>query len=165
MRRGIDAPHMHGNIEIFCCRNDALRQRRIVGHGEIDMAHRRARAVEKGRLAPPGVVQDLIGNDQVARIEIGTDAAHRGHRNDAADARLLQRPDVGAIIDGVRRNGMAIAMARQEYRRVAADLAKHQGAGRFSEGCTHHFTVRYVEIGQRGQAAAADDCEHENNSA
>jgi len=55
------------------------------------------------------------GINQRAGYQISANTTDRSHRDDARSAGGFgQRPDVGAVIDQMRRNGMSIAVARQK---------------------------------------------------
>ncbi len=43
-----------------------------------------------------GLVDDLIGNDQVARLELVAQRTHRARGDDVGHAQLLERIDIGA---------------------------------------------------------------------
>jgi hypothetical protein len=56
-------------------------------------------------------------------------------------AALLQRPEVGAIVHPVRRNGVTVAMTGEEHRGPAGDLPEQEGRGRLAVRRAHHFAV------------------------
>ena len=76
-----------------------------------------------GVLAAPGVVDELIRNDQPARRRRRRDAADRIDAEHVVHAQLAQRPDVGPVVDPVRRDGRRIrrAVARKKDHLVAVD--------------------------------------------
>jgi len=141
-------------------REQAAAQGLVVGLGEVDVAHRRAAALEEGAVAPPGVVDDLARHDQRARREVSADAAHRGDRDDAGGLGLLERPDVRAVIDQVRRNRVAVSMTGEEDDRLVADAAEGERTGGLAVGRAHDLAALDLHVRQLGESAAADDREH-----
>ena len=73
---------------------------------------------------------------------------------------VLQRPQVRAVVDAVRRDRVAVAVPREEHRVAARDLAEQQRRRRLAVGRADDLAVRDGEGRQPGEAAAADDCEH-----
>ena len=61
-----------------------------------------------------GVIDDLVRRRQPAGAERRGDAAHSVDRDDAPDAAFSQGPEVRPVIDPVRRDGVAFAVARQK---------------------------------------------------
>ena len=93
----------------------ALSDGQIEGPGEIDMGDRLVRAFEEGVLTPRGVIDELIGNDQGSRPEIVPDAADGRDGNHRLGADFLERPEIGSVVDLVRRKRVAVAVAREEH--------------------------------------------------
>ena len=77
-----------------------------------------------------------------------------------ARAALRQRPDVGAVIDFVRRERVVEAVAGDKHDFMAAQFAHHQRAARQAVGRAHDAAVGNVHFGQAGEAAAADNRYH-----
>ena len=100
----------------------------------------------EGRFAAPGVVDDLMGNDQVAGLQIGTDATVRSDRHDPCDATVTQGPDIGLVVDLVRRNRVAVTMTCEEGDFAASDLAESHGTGGLPVGRTQYLPMRDIEI-------------------
>jgi hypothetical protein len=134
----------------------------VVGLGEIDMDHGAVAARLESHLAAPGVVDDLVRHHQRARTQVVADAAHRGHRNHLCHARCLQGMDVGAVVHQVRRDGVAVAVARDKHHVLAADAAEGERARGFAIRRARHLAMRHVEVSQLRQAAATYDAEHKN---
>ena len=80
---------------------------------EIHVQHLAALLLAQRRDPPPGVVDQLVRAGQDARAEVVANAADGVQREHAGGAQLLQRGQVGAVIDLVRRDRMPFAMARQ----------------------------------------------------
>jgi len=133
----------------------------IVGLGEVDMHHLMLAALVKGSGASPGVIEDLVRHDQRAGRQIGADATDRGHRDDARrPGAVAERPEVGAVVHPMRRDGVAVAVTRQKDDLAAADAAEDQRAGGLTERRARHLAPADLEMGQIGEAAAADDGKH-----
>ncbi len=138
-----------------------LAQRLRIRLGEIDVDHDPVAAVEERGLAAAGVIDQLMRQNQVARADTPaamppTEATARI----ALDAALLQRPEVGAVVDPVRRDRVAVAVARQKDDVAAGDLAEQQRRRRLAVGRANDFAVGDGERGQAGKPAATDDGEH-----
>src|SRR5690348_17871013 len=58
----------------------------------------------KSVLAAARVVDELVRQDEIARLAAITDATHRGHGEDRVDAPLLQRPDVRPVVHSMWRD-------------------------------------------------------------
>src|SRR5690606_8081083 len=82
-----------------------------VGLREVGMDDLPVGILEIGESAVISIVDDLIWNDNSAGRQIGAYAANRGYRNDTPDFQCAQRPDIGAVVDHMRRNGMPMAMS------------------------------------------------------
>src|SRR5690554_228507 len=115
---------------------------------EIDVTHGFVGTIKEGGAAPPCVVDDLVRHDQCAGFQILADAADRSHRQDCAGTRFAQRPDVGAVIYEMRRNGMAETVTREKHHRFFAQLTEYDGSGRYAIRRTHDFAAYNVECGK-----------------
>ena len=100
------------------------------------------------------------GKHQIAGGAAAGDRAHRGHRKDRVDAALLERPQVGAVVDAMRRNRVAVAVTREKHHVAPGDLAEDQGRRRLAIGRADDFAVGDGERRQSGKPAAADDGQH-----
>ena len=101
------------------------RTRARIGLGEIDVVDRLPGALEESGRAAPGVVDDLVRQHQRAGPDVVADAADRGHRDDASRRPpRLQRPEVGAVVHLVRRDGVAVAVAGEEDHVAARRCAR-----------------------------------------
>ncbi len=112
---------------------------------------------EKGVGAPPGVIDHLIGYSQTTGRQIGVDATHGGDGDDVLHTNLSQRPDVGPVIHPMGRDGMRVAMARQEDHLFAAEPPVCQRCRRLAERCRHHALANDLQTLQRSQARAPDN--------
>ena len=89
-------------------------QVRAVRFGHIDVDDAIFTAVEERRMAAFGEIQELVGQDEIARLIVAVQGAYRRRRQDSRDAQALQAQDIGPVIDEMRRNGMCPAVAGQE---------------------------------------------------
>src|SRR3954453_13662828 len=89
--------------------------------GEIDMLDRLALAFEVGAAPAPGLIDDLVRNDEGSRAERCGYAADGRDRQHFHRAGFLQRPKIRAIVDLMRRDGVSLAVAREEDDVAAAD--------------------------------------------
>ena len=127
---------------------------------EIDVHHGLVFATEVADSAPPGVVDDLIRHHQRARQQVVTDAPHRRAGDQGLHAGLAQCPDVGPVVDVMRRDGVAVAMPRQEHHRNPGQPPERQRAGGLPPGRARHLAVHVFQAGQVQQATATDDADH-----
>ena len=104
-----------------------------------------------------GVVDDLVRDDDGARLVIRVDSSDGGDRHDVLHPLGLQRPHIGLVVDLVRRNGVAIAVPRHEHDFMILDLAKGQRAGRLAVRRADHLPMGDLQICQLGQSGAADN--------
>ena len=107
-----------------------------------------------------GVVDQLMRQHEVATAYVGGDGADRGHRENRRHPALLQRPQVGAVVDPVRRNRVSVPVARQKNDVAPGDLAEDQRRRRLPVGRAYDFAVRYGKRRQAGKPAATDDGKH-----
>jgi hypothetical protein len=121
------------------------------------MRHRLAVVFGEAGFAAMRVVDDLVRHADVARLQVGMDAADRGDRDDMADLLFMQRPQVGAVIHQMRRNGVAVAVARHEHDGMAVEIAEGERAGGFAERRADDLAMGDGQAGKFGQAGAADD--------
>ena len=112
-------------MDAEACRRRGLdRQRpqlRAVGVRCADVGHGRPVGVERVR-ASPGPVHELVADDEVTAEHVRLEAPGGGRRDDPRHAQLFHGPQVGAVVDGGRRQGVPGAMPRQERDLLAVDL-------------------------------------------
>src|SRR5437899_12826661 len=75
---------------------------------------RRHAPFEERADAALGLVVELVGDDDVPRMQRLLHAAHGADGDDALDAQLLERVDVRAVIDLAWRESMSTAVASQK---------------------------------------------------
>ena len=78
---------------------------------------------KEGTDAPPGAVDELVGNDNMAGRNLLFQTAHRPHGNQAPRAQLFHPIDIGAEIQLGGQDSVATAMTRQENHANAVELA------------------------------------------
>lgn len=81
-----------------------------VGHGSMHHSW----ALEKCGKASFGPVDELIGEDEVADLVMGTKPAHGGDGDDPGYAEFVEGPNVGAVRDAVGRQLVIAAVAGEE---------------------------------------------------
>ena len=84
------------------------------------MGHLLQVIAEEGVLAIIGVINDLVWQHKALGTQVTRrDATDGVDGNDARNPGLLERPNIGAVVDAVRRDSVAGAVARQEYHLLA----------------------------------------------
>src|SRR5207249_8885112 len=90
-----------------------------------------ARTIVEGLRAVVSAIDELIADHEVAGLDGWLKAARGGGRNQTGYAELGHRPQVGAIVDRVRRDAVPRAVAREKSHAHVADMANRNGvAGR-----------------------------------
>jgi hypothetical protein len=72
----------------------------------------------------------------------------------------MQGPQIRAVIDLVRRNGLAVPMTGQKHNLIVVYASKSERPGRFAIGGPDNLPVRYFQAGELGHPGATYDCEH-----
>ena len=116
-------------------------------------------AIAETRDAAVGVIDNLVRHGEHARPHIGAYAADRIDPEHAPRTEVVQRPDVRAVIDPMRRDRVPARVAREKGHALATDLAERDRIGRCTvrglDGALFHFFQAWEVV----QAGAADDCE------
>ena len=107
-------------------------------------------AFKKRMFAIVGVVDHLIRYRDLARPHVDGDAAYRIDGQHPGDANGAQGPDIGAVIDLVRRNRVAVAVTRQEDHFSLGDFSEGEMPGRLAERRTYHLPASNFKIGEIG---------------
>ena len=84
---------------------------RAIGLGDVDVDHSPLPVVKEREGASLGEVEELIDDDEIPRPHRLVDRSDRGRGQDPLDAQSSQAPDVGPVVDLVRRDRMAFAVA------------------------------------------------------
>ncbi|MNZ94403.1 hypothetical protein D3C78_1135090 [compost metagenome] len=105
------------------CRNQLLTQRFAVGVAEVDMGDVLQVIGKVGVLTTAGVVDQLMRHAEMPGAHGGMDAAHGVDRQNGFGTGLLQRPEVGAVVDLMRWKTMGMTVTREEQYFLAGILA------------------------------------------
>src|SRR5262249_36099152 len=103
------------------------------------------------------IVDDLVGDGGAFPDPDGADPPRRRGRNHRGGVERMQRPDVGAIVDFVRRYRVAIAVAREENDLAPAYRPEDHGPGRLAVRRAHHLPAHDLQVRDLVERAAADD--------
>ena len=114
-------------------------------------------------MAAPGVVDDLMRQHQRARRERRTNGADGGDRDHFERARVLQRPEIRAVVHLVRRDGMAVAVTREKHDLALGDAAEGERARRLAVGRARYLAAGHLHVAELAQPGAADDGEHQDS--
>ena len=97
-----------------------------------DLAHRVAEGhvaddavAEEGRVSIERPVDELVGNDEVRRLMLFLERAHRRYRQNVFDAEHLHAVDIGAEVEFAGKQAVPASVARQERDRPAIQLSYH----------------------------------------
>ena len=75
-------------------------------------------------------VDELVAHDEVAGLDLELERSGGARRDDGLDAERAHRPDVRPVVDLVRRDRVAPAVARQERDAALADRSQEERVGR-----------------------------------
>ena len=101
-----------------------------IGHRHV----RDAARPEEALLAREGAVDELVDEHEVPGRQLLLQRAAGRDRDQVGDAGALQGIDIGAEVDGRRRQLVAAAMARQEAQRQAVELGEQDLVGGSPQG-------------------------------
>jgi len=90
--------------------------------------------VEERVGATPRSVDQLIDDDELARVDVRLQRPHRAGCDKRFDSDRLHRPDVRPVRHAVRSELVAHAVTSEEGDRLTSKLAHQHRAGRRSEG-------------------------------
>ena len=85
-----------------------------------------------GVVATPSEINELIENDERARLDLLSETADHARADDMPYAQRLQRREIGFVRNLVRRDRMLFAMSRQKCNTPAAQFAYDDRRGWFS---------------------------------
>ncbi|KAG1257590.1 hypothetical protein G6F66_014678 [Rhizopus arrhizus] len=123
---------------------------------EIDVDHVGAFFFTAGADAAPGVVNDLVRAGQHARTKVFGDATNRVQCQHPLRAQLLQRRQVGAVVDLVRRQRVAFTVPCQERPAMAEQCPHAHRAGGAAEAGVDLVGLHVVKLGQVVDTGTAD---------
>ncbi len=98
---------------------------------EVDVPHRRAGSAERRR-PPVRVIDELVRHGELAGQERRVDRADGVDTDAHAHAALLERPEIGAIVDLVRREPVILPVPRDARHARVADREREDGAARLA---------------------------------
>src|SRR5579859_213996 len=101
-------------------------------------------------------IEQLIGDNEVARRDMLAQAAHGADRNHPLDAQTFQGPDVGAHWKFGRRNAMPAPVTRQKSHRDALDFADRNYVAGIAKGSLHRDLFHVGHALHLIESAAAD---------
>ena len=127
-------------------------QDRVVDVGRGEVGHDRAVVERVGAAARP--VDELVAHDEVARLDVRLERAGRARRDDGLHAERAHRPDIGPVVDPVRRDRVAPTVARQEGDPAAGDVGQEERVRRRAVGRIDLDLAHVLE--QRVEARAAE---------
>src|SRR6185437_722321 len=104
---------------------------------EVDVFHLGAFDVAVAGEAAVGVVDQLVGYHDYPRTHVVADAADGIDADHPPRAQAVQRPHVGAVVDPVWRQRVALAVAGEEGDALAGEVADHDVAGGRAVGRVH----------------------------
>ena len=135
-----------------------LPQVRTIRIRRADMHHFRP-AIE-GILAPACAIHALIAHDEMLGFDMTLKTARRTGTEEKANPQLFHGPDVGAIVDFVRRYRMASAMPGQKRDRFARIVADEQAVAWKTIGRFYvYFTPVFQQRVESTAAKHADFCD------
>ena len=141
----------------FAGGKDGVRHGRTDGIAESDVADD-AVAEESGD-AKEGAVDELIGNDEVAGLVLFFQRADGGDGENALDAELLQRINIGAEIQLRGKDAVAAAVPGEEGDLAALEIAEDESIAGIAEG---RRDTHFMDVGEAGhgvEPAASDDAD------
>src|SRR5215208_4235092 len=117
------------------------------------------RPVVEGALARGGAVHELVAEEERARLQLRLQRTAGGRAHDAPDPHLLHRPDVGPVVDAVRRQRVLVAVAGHERHLGALDAADADRCRRRPVWRGHRNLGHVVQ--ESVEAGASEDSDHE----
>ncbi len=119
-----------------------------------------ATRTEERTLAAHGAVHEVVHQHEGAGAQFLAVGAAGRERHEVGHAQLLQRVDVGAVVDLGGRQAVAPAVPRQEHDVRAAGATDAQPVRRLAPGRVDALLAHVLDAGQVVEAGAADDAEH-----
>src|ERR1041385_4232787 len=102
-------------------------------------------------------VEELIDDDNVARLVLLLQRADGADADDPSHAEFFHRVDIRAVIQLGRQNPMAASMPGKEDNAASAQFAGKEAIGRRAEGCLELDPFLFRKPFDTIKAAAADD--------
>ena len=133
-----------------------IAQHRAKRIGESDVDDQ-PRLVEEARIPLSRSVEELVGHDDVQRLDLLLHASHGADGDQPLDAQRLETPDVGFYVQTGWRNCVALAVPRQKRYGQAVQLAGDVIAARTSKRRVHGQRADVGEALHFVESAAADN--------
>src|SRR5690554_7927015 len=95
----------------------------------------------------------------MGRAHLRVDAANSVNTHQGANAGIVQRLDIGPIVNLVGRNPVRVTVTRQESHLLLSQHTMNQGRGRLSPASSNAFLAHngeIIETGMPGPAVYAD---------
>ena len=127
-----------------------------LGHGDV---HHQARFIKEGLDAQAGAVEELAGDDDVARFDLLAQGAARVHGDEVFYAQGFEAPDVGAGVECGGVDEVAAAMTGQKGHALAVNVAQNVVIAGVSK---RRFDVNLFDIAESWQiidATTADNAD------
>ena len=121
------------------------------------MSHVLQLAFEIAVRAAVAVVDDLVRHAEMPGAHGRVNAAHGVDRKNRLAPRLAQRPEIGAVIDLMRRNAMRLAVPGKKQHLLAGVLAAQHRRRRRAIGRVDIQRRADAQAVQLGQAGTADN--------
>ena len=126
-----------------------------IGHADVTDKP----VAKEGTFAAFGVVENLVGDDDVAGGVIVAQRAAGADRNDAFNAQQFEGVDVGAVVDFGGSQPVAFAVAGEKGDFDSVEVADHHWVAGRAKGCDDVTLFDIIEADHVVQARAADDGE------
>ena len=116
---------------------------------------------KEGALAAEGLVDDLVGHDEVPGPDLLFEAAHGAGTDNVGNPERFEGINVGPVGDSGGRKYVAFAVAGQQGNAYAGPFGKSNGPGGFAKG-RFNDSLFALAVGGKGvsQAATSDYADH-----
>jgi len=131
--------------------------RELAQHRIVDLGRREVgddRAVVEGVDPAARAVHELVADHEVAGLDVELERARGARRDDGFDPERAHRPDVGPVVDPVRRDRVSPPVAGQEGHPPTGHLGEEERVGRRTVRGVHLDLAYIVE--ERVEAGAAE---------
>lgn len=113
---------------------------------------------ENAVLAAPAVIDELIGQQQLSGLQGRINGANGEERDNLGHVDRLQRRQIAAVIDGMRRELMVFAMARQAPKLMPLVAQQRQCSGRLAVRGRGLLLLHHRPLTERLWSGSGDDC-------
>jgi hypothetical protein len=119
--------------------------------------------IKESTVAAAGVVDELVGEDQMAWLDLLPERSNRGRGQNMGAAMFLHGPDVGAEVNAAGVNGMVFAMAGQDGNLYSLYTAAGKGGRWTAEGGCYFQFITVLEDIRVIETRAADYADFYHN--